>query len=601
MTSSKKRDSKSQAERKLAAERPVKSNGQGQEPENAASWFAALSRRPLLVSLVVVGLFVTGTLCAFTPRYETNDDVGMNASVVGRLGFSHPDEHLLYSNVLIGLALKRCYAVFPGVPWYGGYLFVTAALSLAAICYVCVAQEGAAWKWLLIATFLLVAGIPFLIELQFTRVASLAALAGLLLLAASVRAERNGWQTGFAVAFLVVAGLIRFESVLLICLVLSPVIAWMLWRIRHWFAAWVPCVALVGCVAVGFATYRFDAWYYARDPDWKDLHRFNALLNEFVDFGHVDYTAETAPVIKAVGWLPIDYLMLQNWACLDRDRFNVQTLQAVLDGLPPRSFRPTRSLSELFNRLIQDSELLGLWALGVAGLVTLSITRSARFVPLACYAVTVLAGIFLYEYLHLPARVYCPAFAACALLPIVFSAGPRLLGRHGDWTESTLGRRVILLLVVGLFVWRGSAMWQANAEFRADHNQTVQMINELAPRPNQLYVVWAASFPYESLVLPLESDSLPRDFKVLGLDGRAQTPPTRERMKEFGVTDLMSIARRGAGTYLICERLPANMLRVYLEAHYGVKVVYYLRYSNTLLGAGAVWEMKTERTPPRTP
>jgi hypothetical protein len=91
---------------------------------------------------------------------------------------------------------------------------------------------------------------------------------------------------------------------------------------------------------------------------------------------------------------------------------------------------------------------------------------------------------------------------------------------------------------------------------------------------------------------------MPRDFRVLGLDGRTHTPPTKARMDEFGITDLMSIARRGDGTYLICERLPANILRVYLEAHYGVKVVYYLRYSNPLLGAGAVWQIKIEGTVP---
>ena len=61
------------------------------------------------------------------------------------------------------------------------------------------------------------------------------------------------------------------------------------------------------------------------------------LLVEFVDNGRVDYTPETAPVNEAAGWLPIDYLMLQDWACLDHDRFNVQTLQTVVDGIPSRS------------------------------------------------------------------------------------------------------------------------------------------------------------------------------------------------------------------------------------------------------------------------
>ena len=97
----------------------------------------------------------------------------------------------------------------------------------------------------------------------------------------------------------------------------------------------------------------------------------------------------------------------------------------------------------------------------------------------------------------------------------------------------------------------------------------------------QLYVVWAASFPYEHLVLPLDVDSLPRDFKVLGLDKRALTPPARLLMDEFGVADLISIARRRDGTYLNLRSVGGQTcLRVYLEAHYGVKAVFYFRYTN---------------------
>jgi hypothetical protein len=594
MTSPKKRDPKS-------PDRAVKSRGDSRDSAKEAPGIRPVGRRPRWASLLLVGLFVGGVLAVFTPHYETNDDVAMNASVVGRLAFRHPDEHILHSNVLIGLALKKCYAVLPNVPWYGGYLFLTAALSLAAICYVCLSQPGSEWNWLLIATFLFVAGIPFLVELQFTRVASVAALAGLLLLAGSVRAERIGWQIGLAIPFLLLASLIRFDAVLLTCAVVSPVIAWMMWRSRNQVSARFCCLTLVACVAIGFAAQRFDTWYYDRDPAWQEYHRMNGLLAEFVDYGRVDYTPETAPVIASVGWLPIDYQMLVNRAFLDRDRYNVQTLQAILDGTAAHGRTFSKPLLDLFRELFDDGELLGLWAFGAACLAILAIDKSAWFVPLACYGVTAVLCIVLYEYLHLPARIYCPAFAACAITPIVLSASPRSLGQTGRWTESTLWRRAILVLVVGMFVWRGSAMWQNNADFRADHTQAVQMMRELAPRSNQLYVVWGASFPYEHVVLPLDSGSMPRDFCVLGLDGRAQTPLAQARMDEFGITDLMSIAHRGGGTFLICERFPANMLRVYLEAHYGVKVVYYLRYSNALLGAGAVWEIKIEDPAPRSP
>ena len=121
------------------------------------------------------------------------------------------------------------------------------------------------------------------------------------------------------------------------------------------------------------AAYGFDAWYYDRDPDWKDFHRMNRLVSEFVDYSRVNYTPETAPVIKAVGWLPIDYLMLENWAFLDRDRFNVQTLQAVLDGIPRALTNRCGRCSNCSSGWPRMANLLGLLAprLCPAGLATL--------------------------------------------------------------------------------------------------------------------------------------------------------------------------------------------------------------------------------------
>jgi len=76
--------------------------------------------------------------------------------------------------------------------------------------------------------------------------------------------------------------------------------------------------------------------------------------------------------------------------------------------------------------------------------------------------------------------------------------------------------------------------------------------------------------------------------------------PIQQRMNEFGVTDLESIAKRAGETYVICERFNAEMLRVYLQAHYGTTVVCDLRYVNPLLGAAAVWQLKIIDPPPHS-
>ena len=150
------------------------------------------ARRPFLVSLCMVGSLALGVLVALTPRYETNDDAGMSMIAAGRGYVDRPDEHLLFSNVLVGLGLKALYETVPQVAWYGGFLFLTGCLSLLAICYVGVCRDPSEWRLGLMAVFLWLAGIPALTQIQFTRIAFLAALAGLLLLAETSRGSRCG-------------------------------------------------------------------------------------------------------------------------------------------------------------------------------------------------------------------------------------------------------------------------------------------------------------------------------------------------------------------------------------------------------------------------
>ncbi len=134
--------------------------------------------------------------------------------------------------MLVGLALKQLYLAAPNVPWYGGYLFVTAALSLAAVAFACLKRDTSPAEICLTVMFLCLVGAPFLIVLQFTRVAFLATLAGLLLLAAVVRDSRPARQAFWAIPFLVAGALIRIDSFLVARIVLSPLVAWMVWRSR---------------------------------------------------------------------------------------------------------------------------------------------------------------------------------------------------------------------------------------------------------------------------------------------------------------------------------------------------------------------------------
>jgi hypothetical protein len=61
------------------------------------------------------------TLTRVARLFETNDDTAMNLIAAG-IGFADQlYEHLVFTNVLLGLPLKAIYRVAPHVPWYGGY------------------------------------------------------------------------------------------------------------------------------------------------------------------------------------------------------------------------------------------------------------------------------------------------------------------------------------------------------------------------------------------------------------------------------------------------------------------------------------------------
>jgi hypothetical protein len=113
--------------------------------------------------------------------FETNDDVLMNLIAAGQVVSNAPDEHILFSHVLIGMLRKLVYRQAPGAAWYGWYeIAALLAASVAAAYAILRAGRGLA-QLVFAASFLGVIALPCLLYLQFTKTAFLLSLAGVLL------------------------------------------------------------------------------------------------------------------------------------------------------------------------------------------------------------------------------------------------------------------------------------------------------------------------------------------------------------------------------------------------------------------------------------
>ena len=550
-------------------------------PTPARGWL----NRPLLLSVVLVGGLYAFYLLAFVPRYETNDDAMMNLLVAGRVLSDAPDEHLLYSNILIGLGLRRLYEFSDAVPWYGCYLLGNFGLALVGLCYALLHGNRSAERLILTLIFLAFFAFPCLVLLQFTRVAFTASLAGLLLLLTAADTRTTLRLAAPAVLLLLMGSLIRLDSCWLACLVLSPALAcsWLGGPAKR---TAVQVLALAGALALGFGADRLNRWYYSRDEGWDQFYEFNQLRAQFTDYSRVDYNERTRGILESVGWSKIDLIMLTEFNYADPERFSIERMRTVLGavGVGDR-LTEGRSLGDLAAWLGGDANLIALLAAGGVCLALMGGGYRRRAVPLLTLLVAVGLSLLLWSYFRVPPRVYFSAFGVWVAVAIALSSGAGGLRAWSPRAAGGLLRTAALVLLGGLLTWRVGALFFDNARDLVQHRATTQMAASLAPPGDRLFVVWTGAIPYELLVYPLERIDVPPQFRAIDLlIANPRVPPVAQRLRQRGITDLYRALFERRDVYLVSTNYLNGLLLTYLEEHYQVRLGFRVVFTHAALG-----------------
>jgi hypothetical protein len=555
---------------------------------------AWLRRWPLAVA-VLLAAGVLGPVLALAPRYMTNDDALMNLIAAGRVIGDAPDEHLIYTNVLIGRSLKALYAAAPDVPWYGAYLSAMQVASLTALCYVFL-RARPAWPQLLMAAVYLAAyGVPTLLAPQFTMVAFTAAAAGLLLLcaAASGRAGRVAWVVG--PALVVLGAMVRTQAWGLAGLILSPVVALALLRPSGPRARWGLLLGLAGSLAVVGGLVFLNARYYASGEGWEDFYGYLTLISELQNHG-LSLGQGVQPALDAIGWTQTDLEMIVSWSYADPERFSAANVSTVLAAARGAAAPPAASdWGSLWALLSGDQRVHLLLATGLACWLMMPGDRRTRAAALLCLLVTVALVPVLYFYFRLPARVYLPMFAAFPAAGLALASAPPVRPRRR--LVPFLLTCAALVLTAVLLAQRTDHEVRQRVGRRYLHAQALEMMARLSPRPDQLFVLWSDEFPYEELVSPQDA-GLPRGFKAVGFGWTTPTPWTRRRLDEFGISDLYRALYEREDLLLVCkpERLP--LLSAYLEQHYGVRTEGREVFSHPALHGANVYQVRKTTAAP---
>lgn len=254
---------------------------------------------------------------ALGPFWGTHDDVYGAMTSAGYGLTAEPSSRLFYSSPAFaeGLQLLR--------PLFGDLVFpISLYLVLAAsavVIFACVVASVRPAIGVVVSTGLLA---PAFLFPQFTVIAALATLAGVLLMFC-VDSERIGWRLTAGLSLVALGMLIRFDAVLIVIGVSSPLAAWSRRSRTRWAAA-IACAL----VAVGIASYdRFGA---AVSPEWQEYHEVDVRRLPFSDYHYADYVERHPECLDGVGLTRNDVLLLEHWFYADPTITAPEKLDPVL-------------------------------------------------------------------------------------------------------------------------------------------------------------------------------------------------------------------------------------------------------------------------------
>jgi hypothetical protein len=529
---------------------------------------------PLRLSVAGAAAVTLLAVTAFTPYFETNDDVVMNLVAAGLVVGDRPDEHLLYSNVLIGLPLKALYGACPAVPWYGLYQLATLAVAAGAAGYALLRVNPSARQAAVVLLFLVVVVLPCQVGLQFTKTAFLASFAGLMLLLAPLRGASPRWPRSAdvaGVALLTLGSMVRFDSFLMAVVLLVPVAAAGAVAAPGRAVRRAIPVAVAAALAVALSV--GNRAYYARSPGWEDFYAYNSLRVGFTDYDRYADTRETKPALDAVGWERVDLDMMRNYCFADRDRYSLARLRQFAAAAPRN---PGPAAGQVTLALLRDLPRypdLFILLIAVAGAALLTGTGWRQS---ALPALLVAAGfgltVFLRVNFYLPPRVafclFAGVLAAVSLRPGEGAAFHR--GAPGA-RRAGLVRAAGLVAVAVLVPWGVKLAAARQAEAREVHVTMNRVLRVLKPRPDQLFVLWREWLHLEAIVYPLEDLRGLRDFRCVWLSVLLRTPVAERRLRDFGITDLCRAICERPDVYVVAGGSFFPMFQYYMHRRYGIE------------------------------
>jgi hypothetical protein len=428
--------------------------------------------------------------------------------------------------------------------------------------------------------------VGLLLWLQFTSIAIIAGIVGSLLLTSRpIESGRARLATCYGGFLILLAGLMRSDSLFYGLLVVAPFLADRLIRFRQWR----PLLSMGVFLAIVLAAAVLNEWHYRSDPGWRNYRDAAAALMPVLDKQTVKYNEHTRPFFDSVGLSAADFRMMRSNYFADADVFSTERMRQMSSHFRDESRSrddPWRYLEEhlspvvVFKRMTYANMLLA-FLLCAGGRLRLVLVGGIQ-------GLWVLALLFLLAiYWKIEPRIATPA--AFALGIVVFEIVLQTARARTEAPDKTASGKMplwakafALAIVVFVYGWTSfrtvSRHWELsriNQSTQVDFRSLVQqVIDRYVERdPQAIFFNWGATFPFQDMS-PFDTDRQVARLRIVQLGWNQLSPLFDQRMRGLGLVDMRhAIIENAPHVYFFMAPTGIETLEQFAKEHYKAEIV----------------------------
>ncbi len=415
-----------------------------------------INDHPLISAILICMLFFLMAMIFCDPRYEYNDDSGIELLLSGNYTGSY-DPHMPFSNIILGYMLVGLYTLIPRISFYFFALEFFGLVSSIIIVWLLLKHCRTSIGILASVILLICYSDDLFILLQFTKTASAAIAAGGFLFLEGIMNKKLSHRKAAAVIGGIVflfGTMLRFDCIY--CVVPFLLVRFIFHIIKKpasfFITRFLLCLALI-CSAFALEGANDALWKI--DPEYKAFLEYDAVRPSIVDVPTPEYV-EIQPELEQLGISEVDYYMATTLGFTDMSVFTQEKLTGLAEILKDYNKANTNNFSHAIRVLGNRNYWVYPGVLGIILIAAILAFSERKSIITICAAVLVCFMLLLYfGYIgRVMYRVEFGVFLSTFLtMALALGNDPRKLAVRKIFYYGSLGAMLIVLILYHLGIY----------------------------------------------------------------------------------------------------------------------------------------------------